>query len=199
MHATIKLNAIILLICLISITRAFNIKDIIFGNAEDSEDEASIIFGSRIAEEQRSNRPDIPCQHFICEETETCVFIPSECPCRLETEIKCKVGDWDELRPILRSNQYKTKICKAYHDSGNCSYGIRCTFIHQMNATDKNHYNLVPPISPASSNSSFQSSMAQTDTKHQHCSELDLNSNMFISKNIMEDIIDLSSYEPQRH
>lgn len=35
-----------------------------------------------------------------------------------------------ELRPISRSNQYKTKTCKAYHEGGSCPYGIRCTFIH---------------------------------------------------------------------
>lgn len=117
----------------------------------------------------------------------------------------------EELRPILRSNQYKTKICKAYHDSGSCSYGIRCTFIHQMNATDRNHYNLIPPISPTSSNSSFQSSHLappppqqhdQIYTKYHHPQqhrEPDLNFNMFISKNIMEDIVGLSSYEPERY
>ncbi|OBZ82127.1 hypothetical protein A0J61_09823, partial [Choanephora cucurbitarum] len=38
----------------------------------------------------------------------------------------------EELRPILRSNQYKTKICRAFHENGTCSYGIRCTFIHRL-------------------------------------------------------------------
>lgn len=106
----------------------------------------------------------------------------------------------EELRPVLRSNQYKTKICKAYHDNGSCSYGIRCTFIHQVNATDKNHYNLIPPISPSSSNSSFHSmTQHQININYQQHNEPDLNGNMFISKNIMEDIIGLSSYEPERH
>lgn len=35
-----------------------------------------------------------------------------------------------ELRPVSRSNQYKTKTCKAYHEGGSCPYGVRCTFIH---------------------------------------------------------------------
>lgn len=39
----------------------------------------------------------------------------------------------EELRPISRSNQYKTKTCKAYHEGGTCPYGIRCTFIHHTN------------------------------------------------------------------
>ncbi|KAI8638403.1 hypothetical protein BD408DRAFT_423130 [Parasitella parasitica] len=94
MYATTKLYTSILLICFISVAQAFNIKDIIFGNTEDLNDEPSIIFGRPIAKTLRSNRADIPCQHFICEETETCVATPFECPCRLETEIKCKVGDW---------------------------------------------------------------------------------------------------------
>lgn len=35
------------------------------------------------------------------------------------------------MRPVTRSNQYKTKTCKAYHESGTCPYGVRCTFIHR--------------------------------------------------------------------
>lgn len=126
--------------------------------------------------------------------------------CRYDKRCRYAHGR-EELRPILRSNQYKTKICKAYHDNGSCSYGTRCTFIHQMNATDRNHYNLIPPISPALSNSSFQSITHQPQQQHGHpmntrChqshqhNEADLNTSMFISKNIMEDIIGLSSYEP---
>jgi hypothetical protein len=34
------------------------------------------------------------------------------------------------LRDVTRSNQYKTKTCKAYHEGGSCPYGVRCTFIH---------------------------------------------------------------------
>lgn len=69
-----------------------------------------------------------------------------------------------------------------------------------MNATDRNHYNLIPPISPSSSNSSFHSMVQyQMNTKCQQHNEPDLNSNTFISKNIIKDIIGLSSYEPEKH
>jgi hypothetical protein len=39
----------------------------------------------------------------------------------------------------------------------------------------------------------------QMNTKCQQHNEPDLNSNTFISKNIMKDIIGLSSYEPEKH
>lgn len=39
----------------------------------------------------------------------------------------------------------------------------------------------------------------QININYQQHNEPDLNGNMFISKNIMEDIIGLSSYEPERH
>ncbi|CAO3628660.1 unnamed protein product [Cunninghamella blakesleeana] len=35
-----------------------------------------------------------------------------------------------ELRMIPRHNRYKTQVCKAYHLDGTCSYGNRCTYIH---------------------------------------------------------------------
>ncbi|KAI8638404.1 hypothetical protein BD408DRAFT_373564 [Parasitella parasitica] len=145
---------------------------------------------------------EITYKDIILYKTECCRNWEEKGHCRYGKRCRYAHGR-EELRPILRSHQYKTKICKAYHDSGSCSYGIRCTFIHQMNSTDRNHYNMVPPISPASSHSSFQSSMAQqqtqTDAEYQRYSELDLNNNLLISKNIMEDIFDLSSYEPQQH
>ncbi|KAL0142825.1 CCCH-type zinc finger transcription factor [Mucor lusitanicus] len=152
---------------------------------------------------------EITYKDIILYKTECCRNWEEKGHCRYGKRCRYAHGR-EELRPILRSNQYKTKICKAYHDNGSCSYGIRCTFIHQMNATDRNHYNLIPLISPTSSNASFQSTTSTTThpplPPHQHqmntrCqplhhSESDLNTNMFISKNIMEDIIDLSSYEP---
>ncbi|KAL9539976.1 hypothetical protein MBANPS3_009949 [Mucor bainieri] len=140
------------------------------------------------------------------------VLYKTECCRNWEEKGHCRYGKRcryahgrEELRPILRSNQYKTKICKAYHDNGSCSYGIRCTFIHQVNATDRNHYNLIPPISPTSTDASFQPYQhnnhqmnARCQQSYQH-NDPDLNTNMFISKNIMEDIIGLSSYEPTGH
>ncbi|CAO3656782.1 unnamed protein product [Mucor fragilis] len=142
---------------------------------------------------------EITYKDIVLYKTECCRNWEEKGHCRYDKRCRYAHGR-EELRPILRSNQYKTKICKAYHDNGSCSYGTRCTFIHQMNATDRNHYNLIPPISPALSNSSFQSITHQPQQQHGHpmntrChqshqhNEADLNTSMFISKNIMEDII----------
>lgn len=37
---------------------------------------------------------DIACKDYLCEETDACVKNPVNCPCRLETDLKCFVGDW---------------------------------------------------------------------------------------------------------
>lgn len=55
----------------------------------------------------------------------------------------------EELRPISRSNQYKTKTCKAYHEGGTCPYGIRCTFIHHT--SDKTYSTLNTQKGPSKS------------------------------------------------
>jgi hypothetical protein len=60
---------------------------------------------------------------------------------------------------------YKTQICRAYHDRGECPYGIRCTFIH-----GESYYTLSPastvrfsPGSLSSSTTSCGSSSSDDD------------------------------------
>lgn len=35
-----------------------------------------------------------------------------------------------ELRAVKRHQRYKTEVCRTYHETGTCPYGVRCTFIH---------------------------------------------------------------------
>lgn len=37
---------------------------------------------------------EIECKDYICQDTEDCVKTPLDCPCRLATDKKCRVGDW---------------------------------------------------------------------------------------------------------
>lgn len=34
------------------------------------------------------------------------------------------------MRQVQRHVRYKTEICRTYHRTGTCLYGVRCTFIH---------------------------------------------------------------------
>ncbi|KAL9539975.1 hypothetical protein MBANPS3_009948 [Mucor bainieri] len=94
LYATTKLFALLVFIYTIHITYAFDIKQVLFGNKAAVNDKSVPSFGRPVEKRPTSNRADIPCDHYICEDTETCVLTPSECPCRLETDIKCKIGDW---------------------------------------------------------------------------------------------------------
>lgn len=130
LYATTKLFAIIALIYTVNITYAFNIKEVLFGNKAAVTDKSTPSFGRPMQKRSPSNRAgktlllllptamcteywqfntiDIPCDGYICEDTESCVSTPSECPCRLETEIKCAIGDWyvcirgDQLCPSVQ-------------------------------------------------------------------------------------------------
>jgi len=31
---------------------------------------------------------------------------------------------------VKRHQRYKTEVCRTYHETGSCPYGVRCTFIH---------------------------------------------------------------------
>lgn len=110
----------------------------------------------------------------------------------------------EELRPISRSNQYKTKTCKAYHEHGTCSYGIRCTFIHHPSSADAAKNDLIQPCSPssASSTTTMGSSPHALIQADQNEKELDVAPDhyvfSFISSNVWESMLGLSSYEPQQ-
>lgn len=44
---------------------------------------------------------------------------------------KCRFAHGqEELRCVERHNKYKTEICRTFHLTGTCLYGVRCTFIH---------------------------------------------------------------------
>jgi hypothetical protein len=44
---------------------------------------------------------------------------------------KCRYAHGhSELRTVKRHQRYKTEICRTYHETGTCPYGVRCTFIH---------------------------------------------------------------------
>ena len=48
---------------------------------------------------------------------------------------KCRFAHGDqELRTVQRHVRYKTEICRTYHMTGTCLYGVRCTFIHDESA-----------------------------------------------------------------
>ncbi|KAK4514064.1 uncharacterized protein ATC70_006072 [Mucor velutinosus] len=94
LHATTKLFTIIVFIYTINIVHAFDIKQVLFGNKAAVNDKLTPSFGRPVEERPASNRADIPCDHYICEGTGACVLTPLDCPCRLETDIKCEVGDW---------------------------------------------------------------------------------------------------------
>ncbi|KAI7900969.1 uncharacterized protein BX663DRAFT_515884 [Cokeromyces recurvatus] len=78
---------------------AFDFKSILFGSgSKDSIKEAtttsSIPFGTPIVQLSKSDRrSNIPCNYYLCKDTETCVKHPLDCPCRLETDKKCIIGD----------------------------------------------------------------------------------------------------------
>ncbi|KAF1801544.1 hypothetical protein V8B55DRAFT_1471717 [Mucor lusitanicus] len=96
LYATTKLLfAILVFISTINIAYAFDIKQVLFGNKAAANDKSTASFGRPVKERpSSSNRADIPCEHYICEDTGACVSTPFECPCRLETDIKCEIGDW---------------------------------------------------------------------------------------------------------
>ena len=49
---------------------------------------------------------------------------------------KCRFAHGpEELRCVQRHMKYKTEICKTFHLTGTCLYGVRCTFIHDEPAT----------------------------------------------------------------
>lgn len=79
-----------------------------------------------------------------------------ELPCNRYGE-KCRYAHGEnELRHAPRHMLYKTQICRAYHDKGECPYGIRCTFIH-----GESYFTLPPAntvgLSPGSLSSSTTS------------------------------------------
>jgi hypothetical protein len=44
---------------------------------------------------------------------------------------KCRFAHGqEELRCVQRHARYKTEICRTFHLTGTCLYGVRCTFIH---------------------------------------------------------------------
>ncbi|KAI8094761.1 hypothetical protein BDF21DRAFT_448892 [Thamnidium elegans] len=74
---------------------AFDIKSLLFGEkSQDDEPSPSVIFGTPLSSNARSNRAEIECKDYICQDTEDCVKTPLDCPCRLTTDKKCRVGDW---------------------------------------------------------------------------------------------------------
>ncbi|KAA0190356.1 hypothetical protein HAZT_HAZT003083 [Hyalella azteca] len=38
----------------------------------------------------------------------------------------------DQLKVSFHHGKYKTRNCQAYHESGYCRYGARCSFIHDL-------------------------------------------------------------------
>lgn len=45
------------------------------------------------------------------------------------------------LRPEIFNRKYKSQLCKGYHKSYHCPYGIKCSFIHNnTNKTKKSFY-----------------------------------------------------------
>lgn len=110
------------------------------------------------------------------------------------------------MRPILRSNQYKTKTCRAYHEHGTCSYGIRCTFIHHPTNADAAKNNTIRPSSPSSASSTTTNAscsphvlmQADQNDKQVDLTSADYSATSFISINVWESMLGLSSYEPHQ-
>ena len=38
----------------------------------------------------------------------------------------------DQLKVSFHHGKYKTRNCEAYHETGYCRYGARCSFIHDL-------------------------------------------------------------------
>ncbi|KAI8053116.1 uncharacterized protein B0P05DRAFT_561646 [Gilbertella persicaria] len=97
------MTRIVVLVCIVScffyffeVAQAFNLKSMLFGdNDKDSQQgqATTVPFGTPIVHSQ-SRRSNIPCEHYICEETNVCVEKPLDCPCRIQTDKKCFIGDW---------------------------------------------------------------------------------------------------------
>lgn len=68
---------------------------------------------------------------------------------------KCRFAHGQqELRCVQRHARYKTEICRTFHLTGTCLYGVRCTFIHDEQQQ----------IQDASSNSSISSSTSSSSS-----------------------------------
>ncbi|KAG2235286.1 hypothetical protein INT48_007917, partial [Thamnidium elegans] len=65
--------------------------------------------------------------------------------CRYSKKCRFAHGP-EELRCLQRHVRYKTEICRTFHLTGTCLYGVRCTFIH-----DEIHVASSPTISSSSS------------------------------------------------
>ncbi|KAI8979767.1 hypothetical protein BDF20DRAFT_530332 [Mycotypha africana] len=140
---------------------------------------------------------DITYKDILLYKTESCRNWDEKGSCRYGKRCRYAHGK-EELRPILRSNQYKTKICKAYHDYGTCSYGVRCTFIHNdvTGATGKedDHYSR-GNIQQSSNVGCVLPSKEDSNNAGSGNSGNNVIHN-FISKNVWDSMLDLSSYEP---
>ncbi|KAI8364443.1 hypothetical protein BD560DRAFT_403175 [Blakeslea trispora] len=83
---------------LFTITQAFNLKSILFGDDGEGTQErhASVPFGTPMTKRSASKRYDanIVCEHYVCEDTYACVKEPIDCPCLASTDKKCYIGDW---------------------------------------------------------------------------------------------------------
>ncbi|CAO3628664.1 unnamed protein product [Cunninghamella blakesleeana] len=80
-------------------TFAFDFKNIIFGNQDNSNNihNEDISFGFGVPAEVINRKPaNHDCVNgYLCPDTHHCVSKPFYCPCRLETDIKCQLGkDW---------------------------------------------------------------------------------------------------------
>ncbi|KAI8364444.1 hypothetical protein BD560DRAFT_436780 [Blakeslea trispora] len=122
----------------------------------------------------------------------------------------------EELRPILRSNQYKTKICRAFHENGTCSYGIRCTFIHRADDEKTQTSNQIELVSDECLDQQ-QTSMGHEDlTRTQKRATVQNQESIyvydavlrgndklaacnFIPSHVWDSMMGLSSYEPPAH
>ncbi|KAL0096143.1 hypothetical protein J3Q64DRAFT_1706458 [Phycomyces blakesleeanus] len=85
-------------VCLILMTfihwecEAFDFKSMLFGQQEVPLG-APPQFG--FPETPASRKSDlVNCNGYLCESTLKCVREPSNCPCKLKTDIKCRIGDW---------------------------------------------------------------------------------------------------------